>query len=208
MAYKNFFYRFTISLLLISFYFISLYNKNILFLFVTFLYLIIFYETFTNFKKNLKFITIYLMISYSSFVVFYVKYFDYNLLNILVFSIILFDSFSYLTGILFGKIYIFKTLSPNKTLEGYLGGISLTNIIFITYYNFDNPDIDFKNLFILVNLIIFFSILGDLIQSNFKRKNNIKDSSNLLPGHGGFFDRFDSFISVIILIFIYSYINS
>ena len=59
---------------------------------------------------------------------------------------------------------------------------------------------------ILLNIIIIFSILGDLTQSLFKRKNNIKDSSNFLPGHGGFFDRFDSFISSIILLTLYSYI--
>jgi len=204
MVYKNFFYRFIISVLLISFYFFSLDNKSILFLLITFIYIIIFYETYINFKKYQKLIIIYLTLSYLSFLLFYIKYFDYNSLNILIISIILFDTFSYFVGRLLGKNFIFKTISPKKTLEGYLGGFSLTNLIFIVYYNVFKPDIALINFLMLINLIIFFSILGDLIQSFFKRKNNIKDSSNLLPGHGGFFDRFDSFITSIIFILFYS----
>ena len=57
---------------------------------------------------------------------------------------------------------------------------------------------------IVVNLTIFISIIGDLIESFFKRKNNIKDSSKFLPGHGGFFDRFDSFIASIIMLTLFS----
>ena len=56
-------------------------------------------------------------------------------------------------------------------------------------------------MFILIStILIVFAFIGDLIQSYYKRQSNIKDSSSLLPGHGGFFDRFDSFILVLIFI--------
>ena len=123
--------------------------------------------------------------------------------NVFVFTIILFDSFSYLSGKVLGKIFIFKFISPKKTLEGYLGGVFFTNISLIFYYSI-YTEIYIDNLITLINSIIFFSILGDLIESYFKRKNNIKDSSKYLPGHGGYFDRFDSFIASIIMLSVFS----
>jgi len=203
MVYKNIIYRLLISLLLFSIYIITIFNYYLLFLFVTSLYIIIFSETFIYFKKYKSYIILYLSLSYLCFLIFFFQYFDYFLLNILVFSIIFYDSCSYLTGSLLGKNYVFIKISPKKTLEGYIGGIVLTNIIFLIYFNFMSKSIEFLNFVILINFIIFFSIVGDLMQSFFKRKNYIKDSSNFLPGHGGFFDRFDSLISSIIFLLIY-----
>jgi phosphatidate cytidylyltransferase len=131
-------------------------------------------------------------------------FFDLFLFNILIFVIILFDSFSYFTGLLFGKRYIFKKISPKKTLEGYLGGGFFTNIIIITFLLLFKDNINIINILLLINSIIIFSIAGDLTQSFFKRINNIKNSSSYLPGHGGFFDRFDSFIPSIIFLLLYS----
>jgi phosphatidate cytidylyltransferase len=65
-------------------------------------------------------------------------------------------------------------------------------------------NINIINILFLINSIIIFSIAGDLTQSFFKRINNIKNSSSYLPGHGGFFDRFDSFIPSIIFLLLYS----
>ena len=129
-----------------------------------------------------------------------------NLFNIFVFTIIFFDSFSYFSGKIFGKITIFKVISPKKTLEGYLGGIFFTNVFFISYFSYNDFEIKILKLILLLNLTIFFSIIGDLIESYFKRKNNIKDSSKLLPGHGGYFDRFDSFIASIIILTLFSFL--
>ena len=157
------------------------------------------YEVLKFFKKFFKCILIYILLSYTGFVLYFFIFYDYLIFNIFVFTIIFFDSFSYFSGKLFGKIYIFKTTSPKKTLEGYLGGIFFTNVFFIVYY-FIDIKLKLITFIILINLTIFISIIGDLIESYFKRINKIKDSSKYIPGHGGYFDRFDSFIASILVL--------
>ena len=204
MVYKNLFYRFFFSIFFFIIFFLIFNNKYLLFILGTFIYLFIFYEILKFFNKFFKLILIYIFISYFCFTLYFFIFYDYLIFNIFVFTIIFLDSFSYFTGKLFGKNNIFKFISPKKTLEGYLGGIFFTNILFIFYFNFFNIEIVFNKFIILINLIIFISIIGDLIESYFKRINNIKDSSNFLPGHGGYFDRFDSFIASIIIITLFS----
>ena len=116
----------------------------------------------------------------------------------------MFDSFSYFTGVLLGRKYIFKNISPKKTLEGYLGGVIFTNFFLILYIYINTSQIDYKEALVLTNVFIILALLGDLFESFLKRKNNIKDSSNFIPGHGGFFDRFDSFIASIIFLTLFS----
>jgi len=176
----------------------------LLFFFGTFLYLLVLYEIIQFFNKFFKTILLYLILSYFFFTLYFFTSYNFLVFNIFVFTIIFFDSFSYFTGKVFGKNYIFKYISPKKTLEGYLGGVIFTNISVISYFYFMNLETKFIPLIILINLTIFFSIFGDLIESFFKRKNNIKDSSEYLPGHGGFFDRFDSFIASIIILTVFS----
>ena len=100
-------------------------------------------------------------------------------------------------GKLFGKNKIIK-ISPNKTIEGFIGGLLISTFLsfYIAYLlNFENY---FKSLFFII-MIIFSAFVGDIIESFFKRKNNLKNSSELIPGHGGIFDRFDSFLFSIII---------
>jgi len=204
MAYKNLYYRLFFSLLFFVIYFFSLNSKYFLFIFGTFLYLIVFYEILKFFKKFFKLILFYLVISFFCFTLYLFIFYDFVVFNVFIFTIILFDSFSYFTGKLIGKNFIFKFISPKKTLEGYLGGIFFSNISFIFFLNIIHIEISIVKIMILINLTIFVSIFGDLIQSYFKRNNNIKDSSNYLPGHGGYFDRFDSFIASIITLTLFS----
>ena len=204
MVYKNLYNRLFFSLFFFIVYFFSLHNKYLLFIFGTFIYLLVFYETFKFFKIFFKIIILYLFLSYFCFALYFFRYFDYLIFNVLVFTIILFDTFSYFTGTFFGKNYIFKFISPKKTLEGYFGGVFCTNISFISYFYLINIDTNVYKLIIFLNLTILISIFGDLFESYFKRKNNIKDSSKYLPGHGGYFDRFDSFIASIIFLYIYT----
>ena len=207
MVYKNLFYRLFFSILFFLIFFVAINSKNLLFILGTFIYLMVLYEIFKFFKIFFYSIIIYLLISYSFFCFYFFNFFDYSIFNIFVFTIISFDTFSYFTGKLLGKNYIFKSISPKKTLEGYLGGMFFTNAIIIFYFYLFNINLGFITFIMLLNIIIFFSIIGDLIESYFKRKNKIKDSSKYLPGHGGYFDRFDSFIASIIMLTLFSFIS-
>jgi phosphatidate cytidylyltransferase len=204
MVYKNLYNRLFLSLLFFAFYFFAMQNKNLIFIFGSIIYLFVLYEIIKNFNKVYFYSFFYLLSSYLFFILYFFIFFDFIIFNIFIFAIIIFDSSSYFIGKVFGKTYIFKYLSPQKTLEGYLGGIILTNLSYIIFYYFKNIEFKITILIILINLTILISILGDLIESYFKRQNFIKDSSNYLPGHGGFFDRFDSFIASIIMLTIFS----
>ena len=204
MVYKNLFYRTIFSLILFSVYIVSLTNINLLLILGTIIYLIIFYESFNFFKNFLHIILLYVLLSLICFYIYFFYFFNLYYFNILLSVIIIFDSFSYFTGILFGKIYIFKKISPKKTIEGYMGGVFFTNLILLSYLIITDNLLDIKSSIILINFIIFFSIIGDLFQSFLKRINKIKNSSSYLPGHGGFFDRFDSFLPAIIFLLFYN----
>ena len=115
----------------------------------------------------------------------------------MIITIISFDIFSYIFGKIFGRLKILKFISPKKTLEGLVGGTIFSIIISLFYSIIFKININFY-LLLLIFIFIFSAFIGDVIQSIFKRLNNLKNSSNFLPGHGGFFDRFDSFIFTLI----------
>ena len=101
------------------------------------------------------------------------------------------DSGAWFFGKNFGKNKLWKTVSPNKTIEGLVGGMLTSGFLgglcfHILYAKFSVV------LFFLFCLLGLLSQLGDLMQSKLKRQVGIKDSSNLIPGHGGVFDRVDS----------------
>lgn len=108
------------------------------------------------------------------------------------------DAFGYLFGKSFGKTKLFSTISPNKTLEGYLcGGVGIAIGIFLLHTYI--PVLSNSSLFhdVLLFAIIFtFGNSGDLILSSLKRKLELKDFSRILPGHGGVLDRFDNILFV------------
>ena len=122
--------------------------------------------------------------------------------NLMIVSIVSFDTFSYLIGSLIGKNKILSVISPKKTLEGLIGGFIISIIVSLLYLNFYNDNFSLIDIIFIV-LIIISSFIGDILESIFKRLNNLKNSSNLLSGHGGFFDRFDSFVFSIIIYFIF-----
>jgi phosphatidate cytidylyltransferase len=103
------------------------------------------------------------------------------------------DSGAYLVGSKIGKTPFFPRISPKKTWEGIIGaGILTLGISVVLYYMF--PGLSLIHWLVLGILVFIFGSLGDLVESMFKRGRQIKDSGSLLPGHGGFLDRFDGFI--------------
>ncbi len=106
------------------------------------------------------------------------------------------DTMAYFTGSLIGK-HKFSTISPNKTIEGSLGGLITSVVVMTLAFHFFSADHVPTYLGVIMGLAIgFFAQLGDLLESLIKRYFNVKDSSNILPGHGGLFDRFDSLLFV------------
>jgi phosphatidate cytidylyltransferase len=113
------------------------------------------------------------------------------LFSFLILSV--FDSFSQITGQLWGRRKIFPKISPQKTWEGAIGG-GLVAVISALLFDFliDRPGLRAVQ---LAAGIVVFAFAGDVLASYYKRKYNVKDFSSLIPGHGGFLDRFDSLIA-------------
>ena len=111
------------------------------------------------------------------------------------------DSFAYFTGKFFGKHKMAPKISPKKTWEGFAGGVFFTIILgyFIELYY---PDL--RGNYIIVGLLVsVFGPLGDLVESQLKRNFGVKDSGNVIPGHGGILDRLDSFIICVPVVYLY-----
>jgi phosphatidate cytidylyltransferase len=148
----------------------------------------------------LSLIYISLPLSLSFFVIYDNPYFsnqNYNpeiLLGIFV-LLWIYDSMAYCVGVPFGKHRLFERVSPKKSWEGAIGGAILT-IIASGFFNIFIPEIPLIQWIIIASIVVIFGTIGDLIESLFKRSVNIKDSGNILPGHGGILDRIDSFLFV------------
>jgi len=110
------------------------------------------------------------------------------------------DSGAYVVGKLWGKHVLFYRISPKKTWEGFIGGIVITLAVSIGLAHFYTM-YTLTEWLIAGALISLFGTLGDLLESCIKRGMKAKDSSSIIPGHGGFLDRFDSLLMVIPLLF-------
>ena len=104
------------------------------------------------------------------------------------------DSFPYMVGKKFGKQKLFYSISPHKTVEGFLGGLLFCCISASIVSRYVDDSISTSNWLTMAIIVSVFGTLGDLIESKFKRESNVKDSGKIMPGHGGILDRLDSII--------------
>ena len=116
-------------------------------------------------------------------------------LLIVIFNVAVFDSGAYIIGKNFGKNSFLPELSPNKTIEGLIGGLT-SSIVFVTFLCIVLEEVSLRASVALM-LSIPFALCGDYFFSFLKRKANIKDTGSILPGHGGLLDRVDSHLAAI-----------
>ena len=131
---------------------------------------------------------------------------------LLIFAYILIwvnDIFAYLTGSAIGRHKLCPRISPKKTIEGSVGGAVFTmlfayfiNRFLLNVFFFDNLISNVEVLFLALGVVVF-GTLGDLTESMMKRHAGVKDSGNIIPGHGGILDRFDATFMAMPFVFIY-----
>ncbi len=112
------------------------------------------------------------------------------------------DSFAYFVGSMFGKHKLIEHISAKKTIEGFIGGFVFT-IVSGYVLSLFFPVLQWNQWIVISLIVAVFGVLGDLVESMFKRENNIKDSGAIMPGHGGILDRLDSIIFSTPFIFAY-----
>ena len=198
MVYNNFLQRLLFSSFFISIYCVIVFiNFKLVFYLILLIYCLIFIEIYLYFKLYKYLPIFYLFISF----IFFLSI-DFNKVIILNFNlfisiVISFDIFSYIVGKQFGKNNLTK-ISPNKTYEGLFGGAIISFCLSLLFAFIFEIHVDIKLIFYIF-IIILSALIGDIIESFFKRKNYLKNSSEFIPGHGGVFDRFDSFLFSIII---------
>ena len=116
------------------------------------------------------------------------------LLGLLILNFMV-DTAAYFTGKKFGKHKLWEAVSPKKTIEGFLGGVFISVLATSTFWNYFIEAVTPLTVIFFI-FVACSSQVGDLVQSKLKRQFEIKDSSSLIPGHGGVYDRVDSLMFV------------
>lgn len=175
----------------ISSFIVFLITPFFIFLLLEIIYLLFYSKiSINNFFKFLSFLFFWIIIPIIS--VQFLNTFDYLLITVV--AIWVFDTMAYVMGVLFGRHTLAKDISPKKTSEGVIYGAILTYIIFFVYFSFIEKRTD---LYWIVAIIPFLATIGDLLESKLKREIGVKDSGNILPGHGGMLDRLDSILFTV-----------
>jgi phosphatidate cytidylyltransferase len=155
-------------------------------------------ELFYLFKKSNFKSAVFFSFSLIVYLIFSTGFYFFSQFNnkLILFTFLIlsiFDAFSQISGQLLGKNKVLPRISPGKTVEGLLGGAVVAIATSFLFHSLTGKQT--LHSLLLVFAIIFFAFTGDALASLFKRKYGVKDFSQLLPGHGGFLDRFDSLIA-------------
>jgi phosphatidate cytidylyltransferase len=196
---NNFKKRLSVSLLAFPLIYVLLYQKTLSNLLILIVFLFCIFEWVKIFKKKNAIFFLGLIVLFA-FLLSLLRIYNYEEFNLTFLWLIVLTWLSDIGGYIFGKLFggpKLTQISPNKTWAGAIGSIILSQFAFLIF--FLNSDYKFNITIIFMQL--FLSIIGqfgDILMSYVKRKNNKKDTSNFIPGHGGFLDRVDGLIWIII----------
>jgi phosphatidate cytidylyltransferase len=169
----------------------------------------LFDKTFGRAVAELLFLFYWILWMHAALNIFYFRHqLQYsNMLALsVVFTIWANDTFAYFTGMLFGKNKLMPGVSPKKTVEGWIGGVIFALITAHVCYLFllrDNNVIGAIDAMVIGFIVGMAGTAGDLIESKIKRLADVKDSSDIFPGHGGILDRFDAWFMVMPVLELY-----
>ena len=118
------------------------------------------------------------------------------------------DTFAYLSGNLIGKHKLYEKVSPNKTWEGFSGGLLAAAVMGYLLNSYVYTGNQFESDFWLIAALLLApaAVIGDLFESWLKRRMHVKDTGNIMPGHGGILDRFDAMLFAIPVFYILLYL--
>ena len=188
--------RILTSLILLPVLIYSLYYAGLyLIIFLILVYCLSFYEIIRNTKNLLFNISSNVAIIFALFSFYYLRG-DTNYSLVIIYWILLSTFLSDIGGYVFGKTFKGKKLtkiSPNKTISGSIGSFFFS-LLLIPFFYKDHIDQNLISILLITIIISLISQLGDLFISLLKRKAKVKDTSDLLPGHGGVLDRVDGII--------------
>jgi len=197
---NNFKKRFAVSLLAFPLIYILLYQKLLFNLLILIVFLFCLYEWNKIFKKKNPIfflgLLILLVFLFSLIRIYNIEDFNIKFLWLILITWLT-DIGGYIFGKLFGGPKLVK-ISPNKTWAGALGSLILSQLAFLIFFLDNSYMFNVAIIFIQIFLSIVGQI-GDILMSYIKRKNNKKDTSNFIPGHGGFLDRVDGLVWIIII---------
>ena len=196
---NNFKKRLSVSLLAFPLIYVLLYQKTLSNLLILIVFLFCIFEWVKIFKRKNAIFFLGLIVLFF-FLLSLLRIYNYEEFNLTFLWLIVLTWLSDIGGYIFGKLFggpKLTQISPNKTWAGAIGSIILSQFAFLIFFLNSNYKFNISIIF----MQLFLSIIGqfgDILMSYVKRKNNKKDTSNFIPGHGGFLDRVDGLIWIII----------